>query len=141
MVDEAAERQAIQQVVQGLQAAWNRGDAAGYAAFFSDDADFVAWNGMYGRGRQTIEEGHRLLFGGPLAGSQMTFSEDGAGPAGASSARFVRPDVAILVTSGAVITAGQSATDPDHQSVQTFVMIKDDGHWQVAAFQNTRASG
>jgi hypothetical protein len=35
---------------QALQAAWSRGDAAGYAALFTDDADFVAWNGTHGRG-------------------------------------------------------------------------------------------
>ena len=38
--------------------------------------------------------------------------------------------------------AGQSATGPDHKSVQTFVqtfvLIKNGNRWQVAAFHNTR---
>ena len=34
--------------------------------------------------------------------------------------------------------AGQSATGPDHKSVQTFVLIKKGNRWQVAAFHNTR---
>jgi uncharacterized protein (TIGR02246 family) len=54
------------------------------------------------------------------------------------SLRFLRPDAAIMVISGVVTLAGQSATAPDHKSVQTFVLIKNDGHWRVTAFQNTR---
>ena len=137
MFDESAERRAILQLGQALQDAWNRGDAAGYASLFTDDADFVAWNGSHGRGRQAIEDGHRRLFDGPLAGSQMVLVDD-ASSAPPESPRFVRPDVAIMVISGVVTLAGQSATGPDHESVQTFVLIKDGDRWQVTAFHNTR---
>ena len=39
MFDESAERRAILELGQALQEAWNRGDAAGYALLFTDDAD------------------------------------------------------------------------------------------------------
>lgn len=52
------------------------------------------------------------------------------------SPRFVRPDVAIMVTVGAVTLAGQH--DADHQAVQTVVLTSDHQRWQVAAFHNTR---
>ena len=138
MFDDAAECRAILDLGQALQDAWNRGDAAGYASLFTDDADFVAWNGLYGRGRQAIEEAHRPLFDGPLAGSRMILAggDEEFGPP--ESLRFVRPDVAIMVTSGAVVLAGQSATGSDHESVQTFVLIKNGNRWRVAAFHNTR---
>jgi hypothetical protein len=55
--NEPAQRTAIFALGKALQDAWNRGDAAGYASLFTDDADFVAWNGSYGRGRQAIEDG------------------------------------------------------------------------------------
>ena len=138
MFDESAERRAILELGQALQDAWNRGDAAGYASLFTDDADFVAWTGEYGQGRQAIEDGHRPLFDGPLAGSRMVLVDDDAEPARPESLRFVRPDVAIMVTSGAVTLDGQSATGPDHESVQTFVLIKNGNRWRVAAFHNTR---
>ena len=137
MFDESAERRAIHQLGQALQDAWNRGDAAGYASLFTDDADFVAWNGMYGRGRRAIEDGHRPLFEGSLAGSRMVLA-GGAESAPPQSLRFIRPDVAIMVTSGSVTLADQSATGPDHQSVQTFALIKNGNRWQVTAFHNTR---
>jgi uncharacterized protein (TIGR02246 family) len=138
MFDESAERRAILKLGQDLQDAWNRGDAAGYASLFTDDADFVAWNGMHGRGQQAIEDGHRSLFDGPLAGSQMVLVDDGPQSAPPQSLRFVRPDVAIMVIPGVVTLTGQSATGPDHESVQTFVLTKNDNRWRVTAFQNTR---
>jgi len=134
--DQSAEGNAILELGQALQDAWNRGDAAGFASQFTDDADFVAWNGAYGRGRQAIEDGHRPLFDGPLAGSRMALVDDGAQSAPPESLRFVRPDVAIMVIPGEVTLAGQSATD--HESLQTFVLVKNGDRWRVAAFQNTR---
>jgi uncharacterized protein (TIGR02246 family) len=136
--DQPAERRAIFELGHALQEAWNRGDAAGYASLFTDDADFVAWNGSYGRGRQAIEDGHRPLFDGPLAGSRMVLVDDDAKSTPPGSLRFVRPDVAIMVISGVVTLAGQSAAGQDHESVQTFVLTKNGDRWRVAAFQNTR---
>ena len=138
MFDESTERRAIHQLGQTLQDAWNRGDAAAYASLFTDDASFVAWNGSYGCGRQAIENAHRRLFDGPLAGSRMALAAYDAEPAGPESLRFVRPDVAIMVTSGAVTLAGQSATGQDRESVQTFVLVNNSRRWQVTAFHNTR---
>ena len=138
MFDESAERRAILELGQALQGAWNRGDAAGYASLFTDNADFVAWNGTYGRGRQAIEDGHQRLFDGPLAGSRMVLVDDDAEFATPKSLRFVRPDAAIMVVSGTVTLAGQVATGPDHESVQTFVLIKNHDRWRVTAFHNTR---
>ena len=139
-INESAERRAILELGHALQDAWNRGDAAGYASLFTDDADFVAWNGSRGRGRQAIEDGHRRLFDGPLAGSRMVLVDDDAESVPPESLRFVRPDVAIMVISSAVTPAGQSAASPDHRSVQTFVLVKNGDRWRIAAFQNTRGA-
>lgn len=139
MFDEPAERLAIFELGKALQRAWNRGDAAGYASLFTGDADFVAWTGAYGRGRRAIEDAHRRLFDGPLAGSRMVLVDDDAESVPPESLRFIRPDAAIMVISGVVTLAGQGATGPDHQAVQTFVLIKDGDRWLVTAFHNTRS--
>lgn len=138
MFDQLAESRAILKLGQDLQDAWNSGDAAAYASQFTNDADFVAWNGQYGRGRQGIEDGHRPLFEGPLAGSRMVLVDDDAQALPPASLRFIRPDVAIMVISGAVTRADEAATAPGHESVQTFVLVKRAGRWRVTAFQNTR---
>jgi uncharacterized protein (TIGR02246 family) len=138
MFEESAERRAIIELSQALQDAWNRGDAAGYASVFTDDASFVAWNGSHGYGRQAIEDAHRPLLQGPLAGSRIVFIDNDAESGRPESLRFVRPNVAIMITSGAVTLADQSATGPDHESVQTFVLIKSGNRWRITAFHNTR---
>jgi uncharacterized protein (TIGR02246 family) len=127
MTTNDTDRQAVLQLTQTMRDAWNRGDAAGYASLFTDDASFVAWNGEHGHGRQAIEDAHRPLLAGPLAGSRMTLTP--------GAPRFVRTDVAILLATGAVALAGQPA---DHGSVQTFVLAKGDGRWWITAFHNTR---
>ncbi len=68
----------------------------------------------------------------------MVLVDDHAESAPPASLRFLRPDAAIMVVSGVVTLAGQGATGPDHKSVQTFVLIKNDGRWRVTAFHNTR---
>jgi uncharacterized protein (TIGR02246 family) len=136
MGDRSADRAAILDLAATMEEAWRRGDAAGFAAPFTDDASFVAWNGAHGYGRQAIEDAHRPLFAGPLAGSRMDLVGHDAGHRLPESLRFVRPDVAIMVTVGAVTLAGQHAAD--HRAVQTFVLTSDHRRWQVAAFHNTR---
>ncbi len=138
MFNEPAERRAILELGQALQDAWNRGDAAGYASLFTDDADFVAWNGSHGHGRPAIEDAHRRLFDGPLAGSRMALAGDDPQSAPPQSLRFAHPDVAIMITPGVVTLPSQSATGPGHQSVQTFVLIKNGNDWRITAFHNTR---
>src|SRR5215471_10081890 len=95
----------IDDLLHALRDAWDRGDATAYAALFTDDASFVAWNGRHGHGRRAIEDAHRPLLAGPLSGSRLTLTPD--------SLRFVHPDVAILVASGAVTLAGQPT---DHEA-------------------------
>jgi uncharacterized protein (TIGR02246 family) len=136
MRNESAERRAILALGQAVQESWNRGDAAGYASQFTDDADFVAWNGAYGRGRAAIEDAHRRLFAGPLAGSRMVL----VGDAPPESLRFLSPDVAIMVIPGVVTRAGERATGPGHDAVQTFVLTRNDDGWRIASFQNTRVA-
>jgi uncharacterized protein (TIGR02246 family) len=68
----------------------------------------------------------------------MVLVDDDMESAPPESLRFVRLDVAIMVILGVVTLAGQSATGPDHESVQTFVLIKNGNRWRVAAFHNTR---
>lgn len=139
MFDESAERQAILDLCQSMQDAWNRGDVVGYAAQFTDDASFVAWNGLHGYGRQAIEDAHRPLLAGPLAGSQLVVVDDDEESGLPESVRFIRPDVAIMVSSGGAVTlAEQTEPGRDHAAVQTFVLIKNAGRWRITAFHNTR---
>ncbi|WET83139.1 SgcJ/EcaC family oxidoreductase [Amycolatopsis sp. QT-25] len=120
-------------VLSELADAWNDGDAAAYASHFTEDADYVTFFGMNMPGRTMIESAHRSLFEGPLKGSKLATGW------GEPKVRFIRPDVAIVVSGG-----GSSLSDdkpePSRESTLTYVLVEESDGWRVAAFQNTRVS-
>jgi uncharacterized protein (TIGR02246 family) len=50
----AGDEGAIRAIHQRMIDAWNAGDGAAFAGPFTDDADFVAWEGTHLKGRQEI---------------------------------------------------------------------------------------
>lgn len=50
----------------------------------------------------------------------------------------MHPDVAVVVSAGGVRLAGQEELATDRASVVSFVLVRGDGGWRIAAFQNTR---
>ncbi|AGM04644.1 SgcJ/EcaC family oxidoreductase [Amycolatopsis keratiniphila] len=120
-------------VLGELADAWNAGDAAAYASHFTEDADYVTFFGMNMPGRATIESAHRALFEGPLRGSKLVSG------GGEPKVRFVRPDVAIVVSGGGSSLSG-GEPGPGRESTLTYVLVEESGGWRVASFQNTRVS-
>lgn len=118
--DEAA----IRALVQSVQDAWNTGSGEGFAAPFAEDADYVIVDGRYIQGRAVIAAGHQHLFEGVYQGSHNTFTVE--------SIRFLRPDVAL-----ARVLAHLQAGIGEGEARNTWVLTKEGGTWQVAAFHNT----
>lgn len=123
--------QAIQQLLGRLVTAWNGGDAAGYAALFTPDADYITFFGAAMPGRPAIEEGHRALFTGPGRGSRLAW-------AGTPKARFLRPDVAVAVAAGTLSPDAGPQPRESRESVITLVLVREPAGWQIASFHNTR---
>lgn len=119
-------------VLGKLADAWNDGDAVAYASLFTEDADYVTFFGMNMPGRAMIESAHRSLFEGPLKGSKLV-----AG--GVPKVRFIRPDVAIVVSGGGSSLSG-GKPEPGRESTLTYVLVEESDGWRVASFQNTRVS-
>jgi uncharacterized protein (TIGR02246 family) len=125
-----ADEAALRTCLEELNAAWARGDADGFAAVFTEDADYIAFDGTHWKGRREIAESHRPLFQGFLKGSRL---------AGESQTiRFLSPEVALIHSKGAVLLAGQRKPARGRLSVQTLVAVKRPEGWRLAAFQNTR---
>jgi uncharacterized protein (TIGR02246 family) len=122
----------VTETLDRLSAAWNAGDAAAYAAEFTEDATYVIWNGTVLHGRTAVEDTHRWLFAGPLKGSR--FAEQPEAPV----VRFVRPDVAHVIASGGIRPDGQDELPDDRASTVSFLLEETAEGWKVAAFQNTR---
>ncbi len=116
-------------MVERTFAAWGRGDAAAYVADFTDDSDYVAFDGVR-QSKGETERSHRELFAGPLYGTRLEGSVE--------AVRFVTPDVAVVHATGAVVFAWQRKLGRGRASRQTVVAVRRDGRWQLTAFQNTR---
>jgi uncharacterized protein (TIGR02246 family) len=125
---ESDARAGICRTLDALVASWNRGDAAGYGARFTDHATYAAFTGTVYEGREDIAAGHAALFAGVLRGSRLD--------ARYLSIDFPAPGVARVLARGDTY---EGDTPPATLSkVQTYLMVEQGGDWKVAAFHNTQ---
>ncbi|MGL4289813.1 MAG: SgcJ/EcaC family oxidoreductase [Phreatobacter sp.] len=125
-----ADRHAILDLVENRSIAWNEGDAEGYAALRSVDADYAAFDGTHLLGRTANARSHDMLFRTVLKSTR---------PAGeAASVRFLTDDVALGHCVGAVVFSWQCAFPAGRRSIQTLVLQRLGSGWTVAAFHNER---
>jgi uncharacterized protein (TIGR02246 family) len=125
---------AIRDVFGDLSDTWARGDAAGYAALFTEDAQYTTNFGLTLQGQAEIEEGHRLLFEGPHRSEELEllFGEE-------PQIRLVRSDVAIVLIGGGTSDGGEvSSRKNSARSTLTYVMLREPAGWLISMFQNTR---
>jgi uncharacterized protein (TIGR02246 family) len=66
-----ADENAIRAIHQRMIDAWNAGDAAAFAAPFTDDADFVAFEGTRLKGRRGIAAFHQQMFDTVVKGTSL----------------------------------------------------------------------
>jgi uncharacterized protein (TIGR02246 family) len=123
-----ADEAAVRSLVQRMNDAWGHVDA--FAAVFTEDADYVTFDGTHLRGRRAIAEAHRPLFERFMRGTRLV----GEPPA----VRFLAPDVALVHGKGAILWARQRRPSRRRLSVQTLVAVKGEEGWRLTAFQNTR---
>jgi len=122
---------AIRTLYQQMIDEWNGGNGDAFATPFTDDSDFIGFDGTHMKGRQEIASFHQLLFDRFVKGSRLVGKVRGV--------RFLRSDIAITIAVGGTVMAGQSDIEPERNSIHTLVAIKRDRKWQFTAFQNTRA--
>ncbi len=126
-----SEERALHGVVYQLESSWNAADAAGFAAPFADDAEFIHILGGYYTGRAAIEAGHRMILGTIYKSSTVRFSVE--------KIKFIRPDVA-LVFLRQFLQLLQDGTPHEVQARPMIVAESVEGKWHIAAMQNTRIS-
>ncbi len=121
----AHKNDSIEDCLERIRAAWDAGDAAAFAAQFTEDATYVIYSGEPLWGRPEIERMHADAMG---RGTRMRIK--------VLSTRFLTDDVATIVTAGGV---GQGAMIP-YDKVQTLTMVRHPDRWMCTAFQNTQMS-
>ena len=123
---QSADETAMRESVKQLETGWNTKSGALFAKPFAEDADYVVINGMYIKGRATIESAHQRIFDTIYKDTNLTLA--------VKQVRFLRPDVAVVHVEG-------HRTSPTKELVQdamlTLTMTKEKQGWVIAAFQNT----
>jgi uncharacterized protein (TIGR02246 family) len=131
--NQASLETAVRDALSRVADAWASGDPDQYAALFTEDADYTAFDGTRMVGRHAIADGHRALFAGIMKNSRTTMPSP--------SIRFITADVVVVCLLGGIIMSWQkNRTEPSarRRSAVTFVLVRRDDTWLVAAFQNTR---
>jgi len=126
---DAQARAAVAAVVLGLEDAWAAGDGQAWASYFAEDADFTVWFGLYLRGPEAIADVHQEIFDSCYRNTKLRLH--------IRDLRFLRPDIAVVHFDGRIAgAAGQSPEQP--KFVPVAIMTKEDGHWRIAVFHNTK---
>ncbi len=118
----------IEACLKRIRLAWNAGDAHAYASEFAEDATYVIYLGEPLLGRKEIETNHAEVLAKWRRGTRMAIKVIGVRELGA--------DAASVLTVGGLGKGDVIRYD----KLQTFTMVRRDGRWICAAFQNTKMS-
>jgi uncharacterized protein (TIGR02246 family) len=124
---------AIGTLFEKLGEAWNKGNGELFGSCFTEDADYVTFMGQHLKGRKQIADVHQMLFAGPLKGSVLVSSATVD-----LHPRFITPDVAVVHAIGEVQLAVPAHDPNDRGSINTNVVVKQNGEWKLTVFHNCR---
>ncbi|RMI33411.1 SgcJ/EcaC family oxidoreductase [Nocardia stercoris] len=120
--------QAIRQILADQYEAWAAGDAERFVADYDAEATVIT-PGIYRRNRDEVRDGMAANFGGVFAKSTVTDE--------IQDIRFLGPDHAVVVSRAGILFAGETELPADRYVNATWVLVKQDDRWSVAAYHNS----
>jgi uncharacterized protein (TIGR02246 family) len=121
-------RSEILAVLGDLYAAWADADAAAFAGLYLDDAT-VVMPGVLHQDRDAIRTHMARAFDGPLHGSRA-FDEP-------VSIRVLNDRTAVVLSRAGILMAGETEVPAARQRIATWVLVRRDDRWWIAAYSNT----
>jgi uncharacterized protein (TIGR02246 family) len=122
------DQEAIRSIHCGMIDAWNASDAAAFIAPFSENADFVAFEGTHLKGREQMLAFHQRIFDTVIKGSRM------AGEV--KFVHFLNPAVAAMHSTVTYALRDQIGASRARDSMQLTEVTKRDGEWRAEALMN-----
>ncbi|SHE87615.1 conserved hypothetical protein [Seinonella peptonophila] len=120
----------IEDLFKKLAIAWDQGDGKAYGLCFTENADYITFQGEHLQGRKEISDTHQKLWEGVLRGSMLEGQ--------IKKIEFLTSEVAVFHGLGVVKLRWQSNAPKKRDSINTNVVVKENGEWKIAAFQNGR---
>src|SRR5262249_12215865 len=125
-----ADEDAIRAIHRRMIDAWNASNGAAFAAPFTDEADFVAWEGTHLKGRQHIASFTQRIFDTVMKGSHLKGE--------VKFVRFLSSVLAVMHSVVRVSLRGQTEASPSRDSMELTVVTKRDGKWCGEVLMNAR---
>ena len=127
----AGDRDAVMNLVNGFDTAWNKHDMSAFGTLFADDAEFVNVVGMWWRGRDAIQAAHTH--------THATFLKDSVLEWNVASLKFLAPDVALVHVEWRMTGHREpsGAIGMPRKGILVLVTVKSAIGWRIAAGQNT----
>jgi uncharacterized protein (TIGR02246 family) len=119
-----ADRQ-VRAVLDAVDAAWAANDADAFVAPSAETATAVL-PGTYLPDRQAIRATMATLFAGTLNSSKGLHE--------VQTIRLVGANVAVVISKGAMLLAGQTKPDAANRALETRVLSRQAGTWRAQAF-------
>jgi len=123
-----ADKVGIASLTQRVIAAWAYHDASSFADVFTEDGTMIL-AGAYRKGRTEIRDYMAAAFEGRYKGTQVTGKPIDMRPLGDGAA--------ILLSQGGVLEPGDSEVSEQAAIRAAWVVVRQDGQWRLAAYQNT----
>lgn len=123
-----ADQVAVAALTQRVVAAWAYHDFDAFAGVFTEDGTMIL-PGVYRKGREEIRAYMAEAFQGRYQGTQVTGKP--------IDMRFLAGDVCLLLTLGGVLEPGESEITPASAIRASWLAVRRDGQWQLAAYQNS----
>jgi uncharacterized protein (TIGR02246 family) len=111
-------------------AAWTAGDAAAYAACFTEDCDYVSFDGNRAQGRAAVLDSHDRLFRGVLYRSALVGRVE--------TIRYLTDNVAIMHATGSVQVAWRKRLPRRRLTRNTITAVRTPDGWRATAIHNGR---
>lgn len=126
----AEDEAAVLALYRQLLDAWNRRDAAAYAALCDDACYVVSFDGSSMTGPTEVEASLRQIFASHMTATYV---------AAVRGVRFLTADAALLFAVVGMVPPGAADINPAVNALQTLVTLQSGGTWRIVLFQNTPA--
>jgi uncharacterized protein (TIGR02246 family) len=127
----AEDESALRGLVNAFATTWNQHDMKAMHELDTDDVEWINVVGHHWRGKTTVYKGHTAIHKGMSAKSSMRVES--------MTIHSIAPSVAMAVATMHFLPS----TDPRFSQIPaaktrgSFTMVKRDGTWKIAHFQNT----
>lgn len=119
---------AMATVPQRMIEAWAAHDAKAFSELFTDDGSLILPGRPLLRSKEQIHSFMAAAFAGPFKGTRVTGRP--------VNLRVISDDVGLLITDGGIVAAGASELADKDAIRASWLLVKRDRKWYLAAYQN-----